>query len=250
MPTTLQFVLQGSLPDGCFEHVNGLEAPVIQAHKSGSPKPYSVSPLLNGGDGISAFHLSLLDDELVNVIYDGFEKSGTTVRLGDDAFEITGIPAIVKTEQWEELMAQAIHNSQTQWSFDMLTPTATSGKPGFDKQCPTPSPEAYFSSWLHRWCHCAPEPYNYLFDSLELRDFVETGVAVSFFNGRTESVKVYKKMRFCPFIGFVGSVGFRVLNGVRDIEKIAALTALARLAPYCGTGKETMRGMGQTRLLG
>ena len=153
------------------------------------------------------------------------------------------------TETWEEIMAQAIHNPQTQWAFEMLTPTATSGKPGYDKQCPTPAPETYFASWLHRWRHCAPPPYNELFDELDIHDFLDTGVAVSFFSGKTEIVKIYKKKRFCPFIGFVGSTGFRVLNGVNDREKVAALNALARLAPYCGTGKETMRGMGQTRLL-
>jgi len=51
------------------------------------------------------------------------------------------------------------------------------------------------------------------------------------------------------FIGFQGSVRFQVLKpDTLDTDAMRALWALARLASYSGTGVETMRGMGQTRL--
>jgi CRISPR/Cas system endoribonuclease Cas6 (RAMP superfamily) len=79
-----------------------------------------------------------------------------------------------------------------------------------------------------------------------LLETVRIHVGISVCHGGTETVLLEAKRRF---IGFVGAVTFCVLKPeVVTSEEKAALAALVRFSNYCGTGVETTRGMGQTRV--
>jgi CRISPR/Cas system endoribonuclease Cas6 (RAMP superfamily) len=81
----------------------------------------------------------------------------------------------------------------------------------------------------------------------EIGDRIHDSLVVSDFQGGTRHVRLDGNR---SFVGFVGDVTFDVCTGMRSrSDIIAAFGSLAGLARYCGTGVETMRGMGQIRLL-
>ena len=112
------------------------------------------------------------------------------------------------------------------------------------KVAPLPDPELAFTSWWHKW--------NCMMDYLRreripeaLRDYLPL-LAVARMAGRTERVLLDGSR---PFIGFVGEISVKLLApAAMPAELRARLRALARFAEYCGTGAETLRGMGQTRV--
>ena len=246
MPARIRFPLAGPSPAHPYQHATGLRALVlkwIQAadperserlHEDGRPKPYSLSPLWND-EGILFFDLCLLTDELVDLVALGMARCGERVRLGPQSYCL-GQPAVCECASYEAL---AGGETLSQFDFRLLSPTASHAPGPCRKSIVLPSPELYFGSWLYRWNLFSPRPLDE--DVLRV---VEEQVAVAGCGGSTQAVRL-DRGRF--FIGFQGVVRFNVLK-VETVPAahLAALSALARLAPYCGTGVDTMRGMGQT----
>jgi len=255
MPTILQISLEGDHISNPYVHADGLEAlltnwiassapahALISGHKAQPAKPYALSPIYSLNERVHCFYLSLLDDgDLLSLIYDRIGGNGSEITLGTDKFSLLGSPEVVMAATWEELAAA---RPRTSWDFEIVSPTATSAKGKCNKQITEPTAEGYFASWLSRLPDCAPP-----LDRSAVLQAAEIGIGISAFAGGTNVVDFNDKGKF---IGFMGSVSFCVLEKFRrqaPPELLGWLAMLARFGPYCGTGKYTVRGMGQTRLL-
>lgn len=252
MPARIRIVLEGPNPPGPHRHADGLRAVVLGAiqranpelgtwlHDANQPKPIAIGPLqpFDGRDGMWAVEVSALADDLIEPLMAGLPSVGASVRLGRTGYLVRDV-GIVETRGFEE-MAEAT-NPQPVIRLRIITPTAHHAAGAVRRSIVVPDPRLYIGSWLGRWNLFADAPYD-----LELLEAVADSVVVSAFAGRTRAERLDGRR---IFIGFVGSVEFRVLDCGRPIEPIAAAVwSLARFAEFSGTGVETMRGMGQTRI--
>jgi CRISPR-associated endoribonuclease Cas6 len=255
MPHRLHFTFRGDPPEQPFQHAAGLRALALRwiseadpelgasLHSSGRPKPYTLSPLWSprGEPGVVRWEVTVLTDWLLEPLEAGVRKCGPEVRLGPQRFEL---------ERWERGRGVAWHGlldgpPASDWTLRLHSPTAHHATGPFRKSVVLPTPELYWGSWYQRWNLYAP-PELRMEDSFLLETVAER-IAVSGCAGQTETVPLDAGR---AFLGFTGEVRFTLLQPKETAPELrAALTALARLAPYCGTGVETMRGMGQTELL-
>jgi CRISPR/Cas system endoribonuclease Cas6 (RAMP superfamily) len=258
MPQRLRFALQGRHPAHPFQHATGLRALVMgwlraadpglseQVHDANQPKPLNISPIWYEADtpGAMCFEVSVLVDWMVAPLLEGARLGAAEIRLGPQAFRM-GQPEVVAAARWEELLGRDA-GGLAAFEFRVLSPTAhhVSGlEPGIRKSVVLPSPELYFGSWLNRWNLCCEQKFT-----ADVLTLVEQQVAVTHCAGSTQRVLLDGAR---PFLGFEGSVRFALLKPERvDLEGRMALAALARFADFCGTGVETMRGMGQTQFVG
>jgi len=251
MPIRLSIPLHGRPPEHSFQHITGLRAVVLgwlnaanpalaeELHKMEGPKPYTISPVW-ARDGDRGFDICLLDHRLLTPLVTGFGASGPEIRLGNQWFQ-AGRPVVQQEQSWEEMPAPPPDNAH-RLEIRLATPTAHHAPGPFRKSIVLPSPELYFGSWFGRWNRFSP----WIMDEAVL-DLVAERVVVSACEGRTCAVQMDPSR---TFIGFQGVVLFQALKPKTLAPgELAALWALARLAPFCGTGVETMRGMGQTELL-
>ena len=250
MPLRLRVWLDGAPPAEPFQHMTGLRALILkwigaadpamakQLHETNSIKPYTISPFFTEKSSLS-LEIGVLADEIGSLLLEGARKCGAEIKLGRQSFTRRKLELFDEVS-WPELLPR--HAPQkTEIAIQLLTPTAHHQAGPYRKAVPVPQPENYFASWLCRWNRFSPTAI----DTAILKT-VERAVAVKAFCGRAEMVPLDRGR--C-FIGFVGEVTFQILKP----EKLAvwercALWALARSASYCGTGVETVRGMGQTRL--
>lgn len=252
MPLRLHFPLRGSPPAHSFQHMTGLRALVLkwldaanpslaeEMHDRGRVKPYAISPIWNEGGRLS-FELSLLDDGLLGPLAAGLSQCKQDIRLGSQWFHLLQ-PEIVETATWEQIISIRPANDSI-IDLQLITPTAHhAAASSCRKSVVLPSPELYFGSWLNRWNAYAPSP---LPDTI--LEIVADRVAIGACAGGTQVVKLDRSR---SFIGFEGTVRFCILK-YHDLppQELQALWTLTRLASFSGTGVETMRGMGQTRLL-
>ena len=251
MPIKLRFVLEGAAPVSPFQHATGLRAVVLdwvrradpelsqEIHDANQSKPFSISPLWNE-QGFSLFEVAVLADSLIAPLLEGIAQAGETVRLGRHSYRLREQEA-VGAITWEELLTPC--PSAREFAFRMLSPTAHHAPGELRKSVVLPAPELYFGSWLGRWNVCCPIK----FDTDAIRSLVEQQVAVKACEGGTRAVMLDQGR---TFIGFQGEVRFTLLKpDTVAPEARSALATLARFAAYCGTGVDTMRGMGQTELL-
>jgi len=253
MPQRLRFTLRGERPPHPFQHATHLRALVLawlagadptlatEIHDANQPKPFTISPLYetNGMSGYHWFEVSLLADDLLDPLILGMSRAKEEVRLGTQWFRLEK-PSAVASARWDELWTPGA--GMDDFSIRVLSPTAHHLAGPYRKSAVLPSPELYFGSWLNRWNLFAPQPFEQ-----ELMRIVEEQVAVTECTGGTLCVHLDGSR---VFVGFEGNVRFGVLKrATLSLEDKAALTALARFSTFCGTGVETMRGMGQTLLV-
>lgn len=263
MPQILRFSLIGALPEGLpegpFTVANALRAVVLrwihradpaaaeQIHGANQPKPYMVGPLAGEGQE-SWFDVSVLADWLVPVLLEGARQDGPRLQLGPYPFQRGGHGERVAKADWEELYSAPLPR-EALWRVALWTPTAHHPAGGLRRPVILPTPANYFGSWQSRWELCCELPL-----AAGLRSVVLDHMIVASCAGQTREVHLQDRAGgggadrlFC---GFVGEVTFQVLPpGDQDRDVLRSLHALARLSPFCGTGVETMRGMGQTQLL-
>lgn len=259
MPTIIQFALRGPDPGTPYRHADGLRGRVYDwyravdpegatdIHHANAPKPFNIGPLLTAGrPGCYQFELALLADRLLHPLSDAVEADGRRIRLGQSEYEVLEI-AVAMQVGWDELLEPPEEPIRS-LSLRFRTPTAFHAPGELRKVVPVPLPELCLGNWMRRWNttrgHCGsmapPEAPPWVVGLAEER------VALSRFNGGTRDAQVGANRRF---IGFEGSATFTLLKP-QDLtaEQHTWLAALARFATYCGTGVETMRGMGQTEL--
>jgi len=260
MPIRLRFHLRGDAPTHPFQHMSGLRALVLEwvgrtqparsavLHDENQPKPYSLSPL-RAGEGAAGqfwFEASLLDDRLAPLLQEAAAQEGE-MWLGRQRFELASPPERRADIAWEELISHEVCERPCMM-VRLLTPTAHHAAGPCRKAVLAPSPETYFKGWLNRWNLCAGRwgcaPFA-IDESVAAA--IDSHVVIAAFSGGTEIVRDLDPGRH--FVGFVGEVSFEILkprtlsHGLR-----ASLEGLCRLGHYSGTGIETMRGMGQTKV--
>jgi CRISPR-associated endoribonuclease Cas6 len=80
--------------------------------------------------------------------------------------------------------------------------------------------------------------------STDLLDVVHAHVGISSHRVRTE----WHDLGYSQIVGFVGDVTYTIVDAKRlDQELVWQLNVLADYAEFCGTGRKTTQGMGQTR---
>lgn len=107
-----------------------------------------------------------------------------------------------------------------------------------NRQLLFPLPENAFDSWLRRWNAFAPVK---LPD--ETRAFAAEAVAVNRYNLRTAKISGEGGWE----LGFSGACSYRILTA--DPYWLRVLHTLAAFSFFCGTGRKTAQGMGQTRVI-
>lgn len=101
----------------------------------------------------------------------------------------------------------------------------------------TPEPRPVLASHLRRWNAHAPTPLDRL-----NADTLEQHVSIADTAITMRTVGLYGEHA----VGLLGLARYRVEG---DVETRRQVAALARLAPWCGTGSRTLYGMGQTECL-
>lgn len=267
MPTKLHLVFDGPPPpdahvSGTFRHATGVRALLyrclaqsapalaLELHDFHGPKPLTASPLWWRG-GRWELEVAVLIDDALPALLSGMPAVGERVRFGPEEFALTDL-VVGPTVRYEAFGAEA--GDWRTLHIDFLTPTAfqqtllVAGPEGTlrkqRKVTPLPDPALAAAAWWHRWnammdLQRRPHLPERVLDVLPL-------LAVARSGGHTECVRLDGTR---PFIGFVGRLVAHLL--ARDTlapDLVAALGALAHFANYSGTGVETLRGLGQTRV--
>lgn len=132
-------------------------------------------------------------------------------------------------------------NPEPRFTLAFLTPTCFRSK---NHHLPLPIPANIFHSYLRRWNDFAPEA----FPQEEFLTWIEKVVYITNYDLTCTKVAVAKQGYVT---GFTGTVEFTVdLRASRHSDFERLLSALIKLAAYCGTGHKTTFGLGQTRPIG
>jgi CRISPR-associated endoribonuclease Cas6 len=216
-------------------------------HANVERKPFTLSPLFRDrarpAEG-SALRLTLLDQELLPAMLAGLLASQTesTIHLGGASFQIT---SVLTTRQAHPLAGSATYQSLREMPgreslrVRFLTPTVFRSQ---KQDVLWPEPRLVWQSWIRAWCANAPAPETGFIDEERIVSLAETSVRVAQHRLQTRRIAFSKEWQ--P--GFIGECEFD-LRALLPSDR-AILTALAEFAFYCGTGRKTGMGMGQTQL--
>ena len=253
--------VQGPALQGMFLHlIQAVDATLsARLHDDSTFRPYTLSPLGLGAAGhdfdafrltqrgaIAAgtpcfFRLTLLDDALFPTFARYFlEHAEPQFYLNDTAFTVTNVQAtpdertpFSRFASYHDLARAA---SQTQRQIRLLFLTPTAFRIG-DADMPLPVPRLVFQGYHKRFQEFAPTDFAPDFETL-----VERFVAVA---GLTHLQTQTIRTKRVPLIGFTGSVTFKLLPAAPP-EFVRQINLLADFAFFCGTGRKTTLGMGQT----
>ena len=203
-------------------------------HDAADPKPFTVSPLLESGDGRFRFRMTLLEDEYGPYISQGMLKE-RSVRVGDKVLVIDG-ETQVEHRTYQMIAEEAGTRPLARLRFE--SPTAFKVR---DMHYPLPDPLLVFASYHARWNAFAPPDYRI---DETWREWLASSVAVSRLEGHTQVLHFGRY----EHIGFVGQAEYLVVDRQGDpLAQRGPFNALADYAAFCGTGHKTTQGMGQTR---
>lgn len=254
--------LQGPAVQGMFlQLIRDVEPTVCQRlHDDSQYRPYTLSPLGIGepDEHFEGFRLprqydlragtpcylriTLLDDRLFPIFSKYFLSHETpTFLLGATNFIVTNVLCMSNQHAswsgyvpYSALIEQASQNKNRKISLQFLTPTSfRRGNVDF----PLPDPRLVFRSYRKRF----EEFYHVVF----LPDFDEqveyyTGIA-DLYRLQTARIKTKK----VPLIGFTGKVSYYI-DRKAPLDLVYQMNLLADYALFCGTGRKTTVGMGQT----
>lgn len=202
-------------------------------HEMAEPKPFTVSPRWKQTDGTYQFRMTLLEDQYALYISRGMAKE-KTVRVGRQILEIGDL----RFEECSYAQLAERATPQTDVALEFLSPTSFRVNEMDD---PLPFPRRVFQSYLTKWnafSGLAIEPFG------AFLEWVEMNVAVARLDLKTDVLRFEKHVQ----IGCLGRVQYRVANRpMGDAQLVRALNMLAAYAPFCGTGRKTTQGMGQTK---
>lgn len=215
-------------------------APELAAEVHDRPvrKPFTVSPLTAGRNGGWECRVTLLADVLWPVLSEGVQQVGH-LDLDGRVLPIALEDASVVYRSYDELQTSIRTDTYLRMAFVSPT-TFRAGQ----LDSPLPEPGAVFHSWLSHWNDFAP-PNRHI--STALLDVVHEVVAIAEIRDlRTER---HDLGRSSP-VGFVGQVTYAITHArLLNQADVWRLNALAQYAEFCGTGRKTTQGMGQTRRL-
>lgn len=257
--------VQGPALQGMFLNLMGEVDPAVAArlHDDSRYRPYTLSPLgveMGARGNFQGFQLprhqmlrretpcylrvTLLDDALFPTFARYFlDRAEPTFQLVETEFLVTNVIATseqhpyVQAATYDEMIARAQRAaSQRRFRFSFLTPT--SFRTG-DIDMPLPIPRLVFQSYLRRFQEYHPYPF---LPEIETLIEQQTGVA-EIRQLHTEILRT----KNVPLVGFVGDVTFEISKHAPP-EFIVQMNLLANFAMFCGTGRKTTVGMGQTIL--
>lgn len=165
-----------------------------------------------------------------------------TLRLGSVIGEVDTVNLADPDWAGISTWADFVDNYENSLQFRFITPTAITkrGQGNTRYMSLYPDPLSIFSSLARRWqaLNGPKLPHN-------LAEFIESGGCVV---SRHNLHTIEFSMEGHTQIGFVGRAVYKCRT-TDQVEYIAALNALARLAPFTGVGYQTARGMGAVQVL-
>jgi CRISPR-associated endoribonuclease Cas6 len=273
--------VQGSALQGMFLHLMQEVDPAVSArlHNDDKYRPYTLSPLGVGETTPNLVHegkthpypsqegkfqgfrlprenmlrhgtpcylrMTLLDDALFLTFSRYFlDRAEPTVILGETEFVVTGVlnethPLPGGDMPWTQYVSYAdlinrASRSNRQLALRFLTPTSFQrGNVDF----PLPDPRLVFRSYVKRFAEF--DPFPFLSDFEEQVEFY-TGIA----NLKHLETRIIKTKKV-SLLGFTGRVTYELDHNAPS-DLIFQMNLLAAYAFFCGTGRKTTMGMGQT----
>ena len=206
-------------------------------HERPVRKPFTLAGLRADREtGAWRWRITLLGDRLLEPLLAGGRSVGV-LDLNGSEVPVAWSDIRVRTKQYDDLVSEATEARYLNVRFVSPT-TFRQGR----LDLPLPEPGAVFHSWLSRWNDFAPP---HLRMSTELLDVVHEHVAVARI-GQLHTQR-HDLGRSSP-VGFVGAVTFAITRARRlSRVDVRRLNALVDYAEFCGTGRKTTQGMGQTR---
>jgi CRISPR-associated endoribonuclease Cas6 len=220
-------------------------------HDGQSEKAFAISPLngnleliantfLARADSTYTWTISALSNDLCEWLRTWYSDHPETINLYNGNFAIAQIainqPATTYNNLWSDST-----NPESRFTLAFQTPTCFRSK---NHHLPLPFPANIFHSYLRRWNDFAPEA----FPQEEFLAWIEKVVYITNYDINCTKVAVAKQGYVT---GFTGTVEFAVdLKASQNSDFERLLSALIKLASYCGTGHKTTFGLGQTRLIG
>lgn len=187
--------------------------------------------------------LTLLEDGLFPTFSRYFlMRAQPEFRLGDTEFTVTDVLATPENENpwsqylsYAQLIDRALQHRERRIKLHFVTPTTF--RKG-DVDLPLPLPHLVFQSFQKRFTEFYQ--VEFLPDFAEL---VDQYTGISSQKGVRTDTLAAKNTRLT---GFIGEVGFEVSSKAPP-ELLFQMHLLADYAFFCGTGRKTTVGMGQTR---
>lgn len=246
MPTLLEIPVlgKGMPPRNVYRalHANVLRwlsaaAPEFGAAVHDRPirKPFAISGLW-GERGYWWWRVALLDDTLWEPFWAGALLT-SDLNVDGRSYQVRWADAHVIRLEYELIALEA----ETATHIPMAFVSPTTFRAG-DLDMPLPVPHSVFRSWLSRWNDFAAPASGF---SESLLDVIHEHVAIS---GISSLQTVTHDLGRSSPVGFVGEVTFVITRSESLNEGVVKrLNALAQYAEFCGTGRKTTQGMGQTR---
>lgn len=245
-----------------LDRIQALEPSLMpRLHDEPGYRPFTLSPLGISGEkgyfqgfrlprerlitkGTSCYlRMTLLDDALFPVVYRGFQDSASqTFVLGDTTFAITDVLTTNDTGNiwsfsysYPELIDRALqYQRRKNVQFRFLTPT--SFRQG-TLDLPLPLPRLIFKSYQQRF-----EAFYQVAFSPDFDQQIEQYVGIAKMRHLNSAVIHTKQIRS---LGFTGEVTC-IIHPKAPPELGFQVNLLTEYAVFCGTGKKTVLGMGQT----
>ena len=220
-------------------------------HDGQSEKAFTLSPLngnlkpinnifLAKANSTYTWTISALSKPLCEWLRNWYSNHPETIKLYKGNFEIAQIGINQPPTTYNNLWSDS-SNPESRFTLAFLTPTCFRSK---NHHLPLPIPVNIFHSYLRRWNDFSPES----FPQEEFLSWIEKVVYITNHDLYCTKVAVAKHGYVT---GFTGNVEFAVdFKASRNSDFERLLTALIKLAAYCGTGHKTTFGLGQTRLIG
>ncbi len=264
--------VQGPALQGMFLHLMGeVDPPTMQRlHNDNKYRPYTLSPLglgrffetplCEGGKrGFQAFRLprdawlrngspcyvriTLLEDMLFPTFSRYFlERAEPTFRLGETQFVVTNVQIKQKQDipwsdyvSYPDLIDHATQQHTRKISLHFLTPT--SFRRG-NVDLPLPEPRLVFRSYRKRF----EEFYHQVTFLPDFEEQVQFYTGISYLKHIQTSLIRTKKISLA---GFTGTVTYQI-DRKAPPDVVFQMNLLADYAFFCGTGRKTTVGMGQT----
>ncbi len=203
-------------------------------------KPFTVSALMAEGEtGDWHWRVTLLDDILWETFWVGLQAVGV-LDIDGRAYPVRWPDARITHQSYDALLTGI--RPATQYRMAFVSPTAFSAG---ELDMPLPEPSAVVHSWLSRWNEFAPAVRRI---DVAVLDVVHACVGITAIDRMY--TRTHDLGRGRPPVGFLGEVTFAITKA-RSLNQahVWQLNALADYAPFCGTGRKTTLGMGQTRRL-
>lgn len=229
-------------------------------HEGSQPRPYSVSPLMEGGYPATRIvagqdywlRLTSFEKKLTDLLLQAVLPGIHSVDLTPMEFEVVGQTLDTAKHEYaaetsiECLSEFSIHarSNTIRLLFDTPSSFGANGRAST-----LPIPRLLFSSAWQRL-----KPFLNVDPAIELGAFAERNILVSDCNLRTRVEKFMNDGRLVVDRGFTGSVTYQLVRPKDDnltqaewMQGAGLLRFLSAALFYTGTGQHTPRGFGLTR---